>query len=140
MAKIEKHSSIVVNDTSANCVEFDVVIIGGGLTGLVSAYTILKKDNSLRVVVLDEKNDLIKDDHNRDDDDDNVDLKYIGKWVLHDHKYVMSLCRELAVPIVPVQNVQNSMDFGCGFISKLVRFEVERFVKEIDFISLNHLR
>ncbi len=80
--------------------EFDVIILGAGISGLSAAYTIKKKSPKLRVAIL-EARDRIGGRMFTAELGNGLVSEYGAEWVGKTHKNMRRLCRELGVSLEP---------------------------------------
>lgn len=106
----------------------DVVIVGGGLSGLTTAYHLSEKDPNLRVVILEKRHKL----GGVCSESELGDLG--GKFITKEHHEVWDLTDKLDIEFVQREIKYRWRDFvdWNGMKGSLARFEVLRFVCEID--------
>lgn len=116
--------------------DIDVLIVGGGLSGLVTASRILKKERTLKVVLL-EAEDL----GGQINTDASGELG--ARWVSTEQIHVHQLCQEYKIKLVKRQNCECDKKKGIKDYMSLIEecnnpflanLEVKRFLKEIDVI------
>lgn len=115
--------------------EIDVLVIGAGLSGLVAAYNILEKQSTLKVIILEETNRF-------GGQIDTISDIEIIRFVLEDNYHIVNLCNELGVKIKRKPLIDSKLkkcwDIDSGFLSKIARFELNRFMNEIDLICIEY--
>lgn len=116
--------------------DIDVLIIGAGISGLVTAYKCLKKDSTLKILIVEATDEIggqIHSHHNNE---------FGCNWINIDQHHVYKLCNELDIEIVQV-NRQNSKrliwDIDKGIFGSCARFEFNQFVRIIDLLSKSYL-
>lgn len=115
-------------------VEYDVVIIGAGVSGLVAAYSLLNKLPDLKLLIIE------KEESSGGQIYSGAEGELGGRWFSEDHNELMDLCKELKVCVRKHQSVPKylldvyEIDKSC--FSFLARFELKRFFKKIDLLSM----
>lgn len=119
------------NETS----EIDVLVIGAGLSGLVAAYNILEKQSTLKVIILEET------DRAGGQIDKIGDIELI-RFVSETNYHIVNLCKELGVKLkrktLIDKKLKRCWQIDIGFLSKLAKFELNRFMNEIDLICIDY--
>lgn len=113
--------------------DIDLLIIGAGLSGLTTAYQVLKKEPSLKVLVLDAAKEtggqiaasnLIEPDM---------------QWITDDQRHIINLCSELNVKFETRDEVdpklRRAWEIDRGSSAYLATIEFERFINYLEFIS-----
>lgn len=124
------------NDIDSIQPEIDVIIIGGGISGLVAAYKILKKESTLRVLILEQNNRIGGQILSNDDDE-------LGaKWFNENQYHIVNLCSELNIRLIRKhvlsENLIRLWDIDQDLFAPLAKFELHRFLKYIDLISIKY--
>lgn len=119
------------NETS----EIDVLVIGAGLSGLVAAYNILEKQSTLKVIILEET------DRIGGQIDKIGDIELI-RFVSESNYHIVNLCNELGIKLkrktLIDKKLKRCWKIDMGFLSKLAKFELSRFMNEIDLICIDY--
>lgn len=115
--------------------EIDVLVIGAGLSGLVTAYNILEKQSTLKVIILEETNRF-------GGQIDTIDDIEIIRFISEDNYHIVNLCNELGVKLKRKSSIDNKLnkcwDIDNGFLSKIAKFELNCFMNEIDLICIDY--
>lgn len=112
--------------------EIDVLIVGAGLSGLVTAHQLLKKDSTLKVLIVE------RTSHIGGQIQSNFSHEMGAIWVNESQKHFINLCDELGVTLVkrhPDSSVQNPFRFINGILAFAIRFEIQQFFRKLDLIS-----
>lgn len=115
--------------------EIDVLVIGAGLSGLVTAYNILEKQSTLKVIILEETNRF-------GGQIDTIGDMDIIRFISEENYHIVNLCNELQVKLKRKSSIDNTLkkcwDIDNGFLSKIAKFELNRFMNEIDLICIDY--
>lgn len=117
-------------------VEYDIAIIGSGLSGLVAAYSLLEKDSTLKILIIEKENvsggQIVS----------SPEGELGARWFNADHKELINLCEELDVCVQKYQSVPKHLfhisDLDDDFFCALSTFELKRFFKKIDLLSTEY--
>lgn len=114
--------------------EYDVVIVGCGLSGLVTAYKIRKKAPSLSFRILEATNRF----------GGQIGLNKQGvdtgaRWVGREQRHILELCKELNIhleaKVDQCKNKRRHWEIDQSVFAGLAKFEVDRFLRYIDVLS-----
>lgn len=113
--------------------DIDVLVVGAGLTGLVTAYKILQKDPQLKVLVI-EASDRIGGQILTGSEGE------LGpRWFDEHQRHVHILCEELGIGVCEVlqfdMDLCRDWEIDDGFWSYLARWELDRFMRYLDIVS-----
>lgn len=112
--------------------KYDCIIVGAGLTGLVTAYEVYKRDPSLNVKILEGENriggQILSD----------VIGELGARWISEDQRHILKLCNELNVQLCSHMEEKEYRDI-CdwdknSFCASLSKFELKRFFSMVDVI------
>lgn len=112
--------------------DIDVLIIGAGISGLVTAYKCLKKDSSLKILIVEASDRIggqICSQHNNE---------FGAKWINVDQKHVYKLCNELDIEIIRIDRRNSKRliwDIDKGIFGQCAMFEFNQFIRKINFLS-----
>lgn len=114
-------------------VVYDVVVVGGGLSGLVAVYNILQRDLNLNFLIVEKETycgGQIYSNYNSVND---------NRWFDADQNHMINLCNELNVKFVELdkkaKHLKSIWDIDKHIGSLLARFELHRFLRHIDLLS-----
>lgn len=111
--------------------EYDVVIIGGGLSGLVTAYKIKKKAPSLSFRILEATNRF----------GGQIRLCQQGvdmgaRWVDSEQWHILKLCNELNIEVATRTEygpgARRQWDIDRSVFAGIAKFELDRFLRYVD--------
>lgn len=112
----------------------DVIIIGGGVSGLTCAFKIFEAEPSINVMIL-EATPILGGQIYETYCSQNLGAKFIKK----DHEHIISLLEKLGIPIESREekeaNLESVSTFWNGTLSTLCRFETSRFFKYMNLIA-----
>lgn len=137
LAKYEGGTSTALSPPSEQSVH-DILIVGGGLSGLVTAYRIAKQNAGLRVAVIEA--------HKRCGGQiksvpDGGELG--ARWIGSNQPHIQSLCDELGLELEPLagpdpyRQRQWPVDRVLWF-APLARFELDRFLRYVDLLAIDY--
>lgn len=116
--------------------EYDVVIVGCGLSGLVAAYKIKKKAPSLSFRILDSST---RYGGQISCTKTGVDMG--ARWISRDQIHIVQLCNELHIPLEPRETScsANGASGRCWAIdqsmfSGIANYELQRFIRYVDVL------
>lgn len=128
------------SNISLNCdsIKYDIIIVGAGLSGLVAAARTLRKESTLKLVILEASDrcggQILSGIHG----------ELGAQWIEESHRHIRSLCEELNIKLITrtirETNLKRIWDIDRGFWSFLIKYELNRFIKYIDTIAINHFR
>lgn len=140
---LESHKFVNVLSSMAN--EFDVVIVGAGLSGLVAANELQRKCPSMTFRLI-EALDRVGGQICSSACPMRGELG--ARWISADQKHIHGLCTELGIQLEPVQHraatiddasqLRRDWDIDCGPFARLVRWELTRFVQYVDDLALDY--
>lgn len=111
---------------------YDVIIVGAGLSGLVTVYYILKKTPTLKLLIVEKEMECGGQITDRFACEDN-------RWMSLDQKQLISLCKELNVAYVKYPCVRKSfrhiLEFEKNRFALLAQWELQRFVNYFDLMA-----
>lgn len=113
--------------------DIDVLIIGAGISGLVTAYKILKKDPSIKVLLIEASNRI----------GGHICLTHINefdyKWINTHQMHVLKLCDELDVSTVRIsrQNRRVIWDIDQGIFGLFASYELSWFIRKMNLLSID---
>lgn len=111
----------------------DVIIIGGGVSGLTSAYKIFEAEPSIKVMIL-ESSEILGGQIYKTYCSQELGAKFIK----NDHTQVICLLEELGISWKPREKEPNLKDvstFENGSLSSFCRLETRRFLNYMNLIS-----
>jgi monoamine oxidase len=116
--------------TENETVEYDVIIIGAGLSGLVTAYKILKKEPTLKVIILEATDRIGGQIYSTRSGE-------LGaQWIQSDHIHIQNLCQELNFKLVTWMSAAK-----CDIqLTMLEKYEIYLFMWEVDVLAVNFKR
>lgn len=111
--------------------EYDVVIVGCGLSGLVTAYKIKQKAPSLSIRIIEATNRL----------GGQVGLNRLGvdmgaRWISSDQQHVLRMCNDLNIQVA--ERMENrkterrQWEIDRSVFAGLARWELDRFLRYVD--------
>lgn len=118
--------------------EYDIIIVGAGVSGLVAAARIFQKVSTLKLVVLEASDrcggQILSGDQGE-----------LGAlWIDETHNHIRFICEELNIQLisrtVEEPTLKRIWDIDRGFWSFLAKYELTRFIKYIDTINANFFR
>lgn len=121
---------------NSNIQDSEVVIVGAGVSGLVTAYKLRKKVPDMKVTILEASSEVggqIQLTQAMGD----LGAKYIGK----DHYHMIELLEDLELEIYPKEiqkPLKKKSTLSEGIFSSLVNFEVNTFLREVDITCKNY--
>lgn len=114
-------------------VEYDVAIIGAGISGLTAAHSLLKKDPDLKLLIIEKGN------VSGGQICSSPEGELGGRWFSEGHHELINLCKELKICVGKYQSMPKYLldvwEIDKGYLSCLARFELKRFFKRIDLLS-----
>lgn len=114
--------------------EYDVVIVGCGLSGLVAAYQIKKKAPALSFRIIEATN---RYGGQIGSDKQGVDMG--ARWVGRDQRHILKLCDELKIKVEtkkePESDSRRQWEIDRSLFAGLAKFELDRFLRYVDVIS-----
>jgi NAD(P)-binding Rossmann-like domain len=116
--------------------DYDVIIVGAGLTGLVAAQQILRKEKTLKVLVLESENRVGGQVYS-------TDFGELGaKWIQSSHKHIVNLCMALDFELRPLEKpkLHHEMTWSLQNVMQRdfwVLWELNMFIKKLDVLSEN---
>jgi monoamine oxidase len=114
--------------------DYDVIVVGAGLTGLVAAQQILRKEQTLKVLVLEDEGRIGGQVYS-------TEFGELGaKWVQARHKHIVNLCRDLGFELRPLVKPKflHKMAWSLQNVMKRefwVLWELQLFVTRLDALS-----
>jgi monoamine oxidase len=116
--------------TENETVEYDVIIIGAGLSGLVTAYKILKKEPTLKVIILEATDRIGGQIYSTGSGE-------LGaQWIQSDHIHIQNLCQELNFKLITWMSAAE-----CDIqLTMLEKYEINLFMWEVDVLAVNFKR
>lgn len=127
------------NNKSEIIKEYDIIIVGGGLSGLISLYKIKQKISTLNVI-------LFEASENIGGQLQNTELGEIGaKWIIKEQYHIFNLCNNLDVTLSKKLFLEDNRYSRCwdidkGIFSFICKFEIKRFINDIDLKSVNRIK
>ncbi|XP_049826249.1 probable flavin-containing monoamine oxidase A [Aethina tumida] len=130
-------------------IDYDVVIIGGGLSGITAAFTLLEKVPSLNVLILEAKDNIGGRTQNVNLQVKNGELASFDlgwRWIESDHKSLKILVDKLGLQLVSVDKIGTSViqyktyyiqehhKYLHKFLNELERHELSQFVTKVDYL------
>lgn len=111
----------------------DVLIVGAGISGLTSAYHLLRRDPSIYVCVLESSNSL-------GGQISSSNLGEMGaKWYTEDQHHIHSLCKSFGLQgkrrMILAPHMKSCRDIDRGIFAFLAKFELKRYINELDLKS-----
>ena len=108
----------------------DVLIIGGGISGLTSAFKIIQKEPTLQVRILEAQNGV-------GGQVGKTNIGEIGaKWITEDQCHIYRLINQLKVPLhkrtIMAPQLKEYREMDKGFLSSLAKYELARYINELD--------
>lgn len=111
---------------------YDVVVVGAGLSGLVTVYTLLKRISTLEILVVEKEMICGGQITERGTNEDN-------RWFSLDQKQLIGLCKELNVAYGQYPQMQKNFHSIWEFKKKpfacLIRWELQRFMDYFDLMT-----
>ncbi|XP_067632807.1 uncharacterized protein shps [Eurosta solidaginis] len=109
--------------------KLDVIIVGAGVSGLVTAYRLLEKDPSLQIKIL-EASDVIGGNLLQ------IPVGEIGaKWLERSQTHMYKLLQRLEVPMqqrtIKDSKLQRCWELDQGISSNLAKYELQRYINEL---------
>lgn len=108
----------------------EVVIVGAGVSGLVTASKLIAKMPSMKITVVEESSAIGGQVYQTQSMGD-LGAKYISK----DHYHIIDLLEDFGMEIYPKENSENlkgKSSLDGGIFSPLINFEVNTLVREVD--------
>lgn len=128
------------SNISLNCdsIKYDIIIVGAGISGLVAATRTLRKESTLKLLILEASErcggQILSGDQG----------ELGAEWIEESHTHIKNLCEELNIQLISRTiedtNLKRIWDIDRGFWSFLVKYELNRYIKYIDTISKNYFR
>lgn len=110
---------------------YDVIIIGGGLSGLTTAYKILQKEPTLRLIIL-EENETIGGQITTTKFDNELG----GKIIRFDNTHVFNLLTDLGVNMrrrpPSSKNLKRCWSLDEGRFAPIAKFELDRYIRYLN--------
>lgn len=110
--------------------DIDVLVIGAGISGLVTAYKILKKDPSIKVLLVDASNRIGGHICSKP-------KEFGAQWINTDQIHFLRLCEELDVLAVRISwhNRRLIWDVDRGVFGLFASYELKWFIWKINLLS-----
>lgn len=119
-------------------IDFDVIIVGGGLSGLVTAFKIIQKTSQLSIRIFEASNRIggqilsTRSHH-----------ELGARWIDCGQYQVNELCKQFSIELVrrsvviENENFKRNWEIDNGIFACLARFELNKFIQKLDLISEN---
>ncbi|XP_073822675.1 putative monoamine oxidase sheepish [Musca autumnalis] len=115
---------------------FDVVIIGGGLSGLTSALRLHERDPGLRIAIMEASNVIggqLRPNH----------LGELGaKWITEDQYHIYTLLRDLNVSLsrryIGETKRKRYWELDKGVFATLAKYELKRYINELELYVMEY--
>lgn len=111
----------------------DVIIVGGGISGLTSACAIFEAEPSIKIMIL-ESTEVLGGQIYQTYCSHDLGAKFIKK----DHNHVIALLEKFCIPTRPREKQENLKDvstFTSGMFGSLYRLETCRFLRYVNLIA-----
>lgn len=110
---------------------YDIVVVGAGLSGLVSVYFILKKKPNLKIIIVEKEMKCGGQITDR--------IGCEGRWFSREQKHLVSLCEDLNLayvkyPIIP-KCFRHVWEFEKTAFALLAKWELQRFMDNFDLMT-----
>lgn len=110
--------------------KLDVIVVGAGLSGLVSAYRLLEKEPSLRIRVLEASNSV------GGSLQQNTQGEIGAKWFEKSQTHIYQLLQHLGVPMQQRSLVGSTLrrcwELDQSVSSNLAKYELQRYINELE--------
>lgn len=108
----------------------DVLIIGGGISGLTTALKLIQKEPTLQVRILEA-------DHRVGGQIGRTSIGEIGaKWITEDQCHIYRLLNQLKIPLhkrtIISPQLKEYREIDKGILSSLAKYELVRYINELD--------
>lgn len=111
---------------------YDIIVVGAGLSGLVAVYYVLKKTQTLKILIVEKETKCGGQITDRIASED-------SRWFSLDQKQLIALCKELKVTYVHYPAIQNCSrhiwEFEKARFALLAQWELQRFVNYFDLMT-----
>lgn len=117
-----KNNSIILDS--------EVLIVGAGVSGLVTAYKLIQKLPSMKITIVEESSCIGGQVHPTQSMGD-----LGGKYISNNHYHMIKLLKDLNLDIYPKPRetrLKRKSTLNSGLFSFLINFEINIFIREID--------
>ena len=116
---------------------YDIVIVGAGMSGLTAGLKLKQKEKSLNILIIESSSRI-------GGQLSNSLIGEIGsKWLTEDQYHMYNILKNLKVNVQRKHcstnsNFPRSWDIDIGYLSRIRKFEINRFINEVDSMCLNY--